>query len=544
MTEPLAGRPSGARWAALGLVLVLVATAAIRGRLLDVPLERDEAEYAVTASLLLDGFSPYEASYDLKMPGLHVVYAGVIAAFGSEARGIHLGLLLAHLLSVVLIFLLVGRWIGPAAALSAAAFQGLLPLGRGVLGFTANAEHFLVVPALAGLVLLLRAEEKASVRLLGGAALLLGTSFVIKQPGILFVMAGAAWIVGAWARRAPRDFGRLARLLIVYGGCAAVPLVLLAAWIAAAGVLDHFLFWSFEYAIRYAGTIPLGTAAEILEVQAMRLFRDAPAVWILAALGVAALAGGLEARRHRGFIAVFAGFSVLSVAAGGFFREHYFVLMLPAVSLMAALGVEVLRRGATKRFGSAAGAAMAGLLVAVAVGSSAYSQRGYLFEMTPDEIVRAAYLANPFLESREVGSWIREHSEPDDRILVLGSEPQIYLYANRRSVSKHVVMYPLMLAPPELGERLQRELIDEIETGRPRYVVFAKLAPSWLAQPSSARRLFQWTEEYLPRHYDLVGLVELHYPQPSLIVWGERARRLDSESDGRLLILERRDEAG
>ncbi|MCP3982767.1 MAG: hypothetical protein GY723_00165, partial [bacterium] len=54
----------------LTLLLVVLTTLAIRVRLLDVPLERDEGEYAYVAQLLLDGVPPYQQAYTMKLPGV------------------------------------------------------------------------------------------------------------------------------------------------------------------------------------------------------------------------------------------------------------------------------------------------------------------------------------------------------------------------------------------------------------------------------------------------------------------------------------------
>ena len=48
------------------LVLVLVLAAGARWRLLDVPLERDEGEYAYAAQLILRGVPSYEHVYSMK----------------------------------------------------------------------------------------------------------------------------------------------------------------------------------------------------------------------------------------------------------------------------------------------------------------------------------------------------------------------------------------------------------------------------------------------------------------------------------------------
>jgi hypothetical protein len=42
------------------------------------------------------------------------------------------------------------------------------------------------------------------------------------------------------------------------------------------------------------------------------------------------------------------------------------------------------------------------------------------------------------------GLYIRDHTQSDDRIAVLGSEPEAYFYARRRAATKYIYTYPLL----------------------------------------------------------------------------------------------------
>ena len=53
-------------WAIALLLVVLTVVTAVRVRLLDVPLERDEGEYAYVGQLMLQGVPPYQEVYTMK----------------------------------------------------------------------------------------------------------------------------------------------------------------------------------------------------------------------------------------------------------------------------------------------------------------------------------------------------------------------------------------------------------------------------------------------------------------------------------------------
>ena len=60
-------RVLGPAWIFLAAI-VLGPVIAIRIRLLGIPLERDEGEYAYAGQLMLQGIPPYEFAYNMKLP--------------------------------------------------------------------------------------------------------------------------------------------------------------------------------------------------------------------------------------------------------------------------------------------------------------------------------------------------------------------------------------------------------------------------------------------------------------------------------------------
>src|SRR2546421_2566134 len=170
------------RHAAVLVVLLAIALAAlVRLRLVDVPLERDEGEYAYAGQLILKGVPPYLEAYNMKFPGTYYAYALVMALFGQTARGIHVGLMLVNTGTALIVFATARRLAGDLCAAIAATAFVLLSLDRGILGIFAHATHFVLLPALGGLLLLLVARESERLwpSLAGGT--LLGAAVLMKQ---------------------------------------------------------------------------------------------------------------------------------------------------------------------------------------------------------------------------------------------------------------------------------------------------------------------------------------------------------------------------
>ena len=67
------------------------------------------------------------------------------------------------------------------------------------------------------------------------------------------------------------------------------------------------------------------------------------------------------------------------------------------------------------------------------------------------------------MEALEIADYIRARTSPSDRIGVLGSEPEIYFYANRISATGYVYVYGLM-EQQRYSVRMQEEMIDELSS--------------------------------------------------------------------------------
>ena len=83
-------------------------------------------------------------------------------------------------------------------------------------------------------------------------------------------------------------------------------------------------------------------------------------------------------------------------------------------------------------------------LLALALLQLPVSDHEFLLRLDPTRAARTVYGLNPFPEAREIGRYIRQHAPEGSRVAVLGSEPEIYFYAKRRSASAHVLMYEVI----------------------------------------------------------------------------------------------------
>lgn len=518
------------------LLAIIILSAWIRYGLLDVPFERDEGEYAYAGQLILQGIPPYQQFYNMKLPGIYVAYAGLLAVFGQTHTGIHLGLLVINAATIILIFLLTKRILGPIAGLVAAAFFAELSIGQSVRGVFANSEHFVILPAIGGIILLLRGLDDDQPWMLFFGGLLLGTGFIMKQHGAAFIAFGGLYLLVDHLRKKPVDWLHLVSQCIVFILGVTVPYGLTCLILASVGVFDKFWFWTVDYAMAYSSQVPIEDSWASFTTSAIQIGGEAPLIWLLSFLGLGSLLWDKQIRKKWLFIVLFSVFSFSAICPGWFFRTHYFILLLPAVAMLGGISISSLSNKLVNSRFRIVKYGLPTLLTVVCLAGSVYQQRNFLFELTPRQVSRSLFGANPFFESLEIGRFIRENSKPNDRIAVIGSEPQIYFYSKRQSATGYIYMYALM-ENHDFSLQMQKEMIREVEVRKPKYLIFVKINTSWLRRPDSPKLVFDWFQSYQNKNYTLVGLVEL-YKDTTQYHWAPKAK-LPPHSFQYIAVLER-----
>jgi 4-amino-4-deoxy-L-arabinose transferase-like glycosyltransferase len=519
------------------LALVLLATAAIRLRLLDAPLDRDEGEYAYFGQLLLHGIPPYATAYHAKLPGVYAAYAAVLATFGHTIAGIHLGLLVVNAATGVLVFVVAARLFTRAAALAAATVFVVLSLSPRLQGLAAYAEHFVLLPAMAGALVLLRAVEAGRLRGFLAGGVLVGLAFIVKQSGGAFVLFAAlyALLAPGPGRGLDDRRRRWARAGAVVAG-ALIPFAAVCLAVGAAGLFERFWFWTVTYTSYYASTTPPIVGLLLLTLAVRSILSSAGLILVPVLLGIAALVWDPASRSGRRFVLLLAVCALAGASAGLYFRNQYFLLLTPAGALLAGLGADAAARRAVGA--PALRRALCAGLVIVPLGYLLWAERTVLFQTPPAELARVlAPPRNPLPESVEIGRWVRARSGPADRIAVIGSEPQIYFYTGLRAATGYIYMYPLMEDQPYAAE-MQRRMIGEIEAARPRFVVLVNVAVSWNVGQRSDRTLFRWWDRY-QEGFERVGFADIT-DRGTTYVWGAAAAVYTPTSPVWVAVFERK----
>jgi hypothetical protein len=354
-----------------------------------------------------------------------------------------------------------------------------------------------------------------------------------------------------------------------------LPYALTCVVLWGAGAFSAFVFWTISYAAKYASAVSVVNGTDLLRISLRAVVGPNLVLWLLpwvgavlmwwegrlsdkppepeergwkekspeeeAPLGASAERPRSEIRHARFFLVALLVCSALSVSVGMYFREHYFILLLPVLALLTGVavsrGVHLLKHDRTIELFLAL--PILGLFV-IALGAAVIGNGSVWFGMTPAEAMRSVCGTSLFSQAAKAADYIKASATKDARVAVLGSEPEIYFYSRRRSATGYLYMYPLM-EEQSFAAKMQGEMIAEIERARPEFVVYVDDDFSWLPRPTSDRKVFDWWQNYWAKNLDLVMTIDFEEGLERFADAESLARRRGARATRQqMLILKRR----
>lgn len=506
------------RRALVVLLAVLLLSVGLRARIAPIPLERDEGAYAYIAQRWLAGDVPYRDAFEPKLPGVFLAYAALFATTGATSpAAIHWFGHIPVLGTLVLLFLIGRRLFVPRVGWVAALIGSVLLLDPSILGQSANTELFAVLPLTTAFFLALHPDQTPrrtfSIGLAGGLA------FLCKQT-VLPIAAATGIIALVQQYRSRKGLVRAAGLFLL--GLLLAPALTAFAFFQI-GVFRPFVDATAWYAWGYRERVPLEHYDEQLLYALSRL---GDTFWVI----LPALALGLVALARRRDRAGWCGLgwwlsSAIAVSLGGYFRPHYFTLMIPTSALVIAYGFNalgsVVARGHRRWTG-----VVTTVLALAATGWPIGSNRDYYFAATPALASMSVYRNPHFTTTETVANIIRARSSHSDTVFIFGSEPQILFTAVRRSASRYIYLYPLYdSGRPDTAAR-QREVVGELRRAPPRIVVTVHRMHAFEASPEAPVILADEIRRMLGSSYTPVTAVkssptgETLFAPPSALLTG------------------------
>jgi 4-amino-4-deoxy-L-arabinose transferase-like glycosyltransferase len=472
-----AAMPPAGRWLVLrrplrlalsvaGVPLVMLVAALLLRATSFLPsvIDTDEGLYILQARDWLRGGWPYVAVWDMHPVGAPALIAAAMTLLGESIAAVRFLGALAVAATGTMLFLAV-RVVGAPRVVGLAA--GLIYIAQtALLGGLATNTEILFAPFVAGaMVLALQAAARAwlagqapgwrtSLAIGGLIGLALTIKPVVVPTGCL---AFVALVLPAWWRGLIRP-GRVLGMAAGYTLACAGPTLLIGLAYAARGEFGALWDGAILAPLRYVGE-PIGAIETGRRVVAATLVVLFP--FLLAV--VALLPGGAARPEARGPGRLLAIIGVLwflaasaCVAMPGMYFQHYFLIWLPPLSLLAALGARRLSR--LFRPGLAA-LAFAGVVGAVAVDA-------WLDALVP-RIEQGARPDAP----RRVAAAIAREIVPGEPIFIANYHPVVYVLARAAVPTRYAFPGHLTCAYDRITSVDADAEIARVLATRPRIVV-------------------------------------------------------------------------
>ena len=453
------------------------------------PFGWDQGILAWVGDVIHQGGMPYRDAWDIKGPLAYYVYALAQWLFGKNLWGIRL-LDLAFLAASTAVL---GRVVSDLADSVIARWACLIFIlwyGSGSFWHTAQPDGWASMMILIGMAPFMKASGRLTVKSLVMSGLLVGCAALIKPFFAAFLLIALLGVIireGIWVRRAATD-------AVVLVASFALPVTLAAWWFAHRGALDELIEVYLIYpAVAYTDLALLSPASRLRGVLEYVLAGKVVVVLLpVAVLGLLRL--WQTARRTVLVLLGWIGLGVAIVALQNRFFEYHWILLLPPLVLLGAVGFHAAfeewreHRGESPSAPRPYRAALAFLLFLLLVFHASVRPLYSVANWIPFALgllpAKHYYARFPVAGSDMLAAdHIRGRTTEADRIAVWGWNASVIYLAGRRSASTFGYSMPLLDGEgTALRQRYRREFLADLQATRPVYIVVAPQAEKILGR--------------------------------------------------------------
>ena len=522
-SSPLSVSARSRAW--LAATLAFVAFRAIPN--LCYPMSRDQATYCVIGQGLLEGKQLYRDLWDNKPPGIFYLFAVIVKAFGAVMWSVGLVDILWLLVVSYFVFRFTERYLGTGAAVIATVVNATWHVSAGYWE-AAQTETFLMLFVFVSFFLVARAGSWLKLRLFA-AGIFLGAAFWLKYNAIVFLpfILILPFLDTSRLDEKPRRvaftvswkdwFSKVAIFTAGFG--ATVVVVLGQFWLASSW--DALMQVQFEVLPRYSAMalqrtpyypiwaitqteLVLGRWTEmatllavLLALRQRELGKFGP---VLLSAGIGYLCTASQVRFHAyAFETSYPFFAMV----WGYLAMKFYQAVRAAARACAAREWKLARVLVWVLFANLLAWPLRDEAISFVMRYKAladWAREGESYYSTYPWTIPISH----FPDQMRVINYLREHSSPQDKIFVWGSEPLIYFLTQRPYPSRFISN--LALVSPWSPPAWRRELIRDLGKSPPRFLVVARDDEV----PYIAYTEFD-SEEYLAVYPELAIFIADHY---------------------------------
>ena len=493
-----------------GLVLLVLA---ILSPLVFMPLARDQALFAYSGQVILQGGAPYRDVFEQKGPATHYLFALVVAVGGNSQVAIRGFFYLVLAGAVLLGAGFARRMAGPEAGLAAAvaAAFALLQGDWGTPWQTGQVEDLLLLLSWLALAVVLDRDKAFRAWRPWAWGVLWGLAVALKPTAVL--PAAVMTLVVAWHASRNEGLGAAALWLVKATVAGCVPVGLALGAVAYQGAWPWFWEQVVEHNVRVYAKVyrrPWQAVVMLLDPRWSRLEL------------LALLALGYRAIRDR-WLWQLLGWQLLghygAVVWQGKFWPYHWTPAVATLAVLAAVGIQrmvrlVLRAGGRGRGRTwacwgliAALGLLAGTVDVPSLVRTGQQMRLLVLGHRNAELFRAPYKvgAGAYQYTLPVAQYLAEHTRPSETIQVWGHECLLYFLSQRRAASRFATNRPLCQRKNPRYRQWRREFLQHLRQRPPRYFVVVRRDGVPQFPRGSDRELKQFSElqQWLQAHYRL-----------------------------------------
>lgn len=517
----------------------------------------DESVRALTAVRLLESARLYADIVTDKPPGTTLFYAAIFALFGRSMDSVHLAAAVWNFATAFVVYITAVLLYGRRAGLWAALFLVYFSTNYMTQDMmAANTEMLMALPYTAAFYFFVRAsinegrDRRGAVINLFLAGAMTAFATLFKQVGIFnlafFALYELFVAYNTWADADRRTWIRqrtkssLIRLSSVAAGFAMV-MVLFALWLVSQGTLADFWRNAVELNMFYMGSMPRDLWFKFFVGRTLSYIFFNASLFYLAIWTVAHAAKRFNRDRHKRessypehpvhpcsdlAVALWGVASFAAVFPGGRFFGHYFIQLLPALSLLGARGVELLK----ERFGNPAHKRRAQIVTAILIflfliGFVRFHQRTASLAYETITGRQTGRTDNWGMTEREreatvISEYLRSRLGQGESLYIWGYALDIYWQTQCRPASRYLTPYYITGEFTDAGDKqvdpqvrffreAREHLLEDLRRERPRVILdMAGNLPS-LPYPEIT--------DLIKQNYIREGKVELNLSRPFVV---------------------------